>query len=115
MEILLQCSEKELREVSSGEKKMITREIKPTNAKRFVTLNERGECTGIIEYDTALLQCPQICSYIEIRIEETLLLKKEDERRINLPDKSNTKCESTKIAFLLGEIIGTLTPKDVDL
>lgn len=73
--IELKCSEKEFNEVSSGAKKMITREIRPANAKRFVTLNEQEECTGIIEYDTIQLICAKLSSSLTAKIDKIMLME----------------------------------------
>ena len=73
--IELKCSEKEFKEVSSGEKKIITREIRPGNAKRLVILNEQEECTGIIDYDSIRLVCPKLSSSLLAKVEKIMLME----------------------------------------
>lgn len=73
--IEIKCSEKEFNEVSSGAKKVITREIRPNNARRFVTLNDEEECTGIIEYDSIRLVCSKLSSSLLAKVEKIMLME----------------------------------------
>lgn len=79
MTIELKCSVKELKEVASGKKKVITREIRPGNAKKFVRLNEQEECVGIIDYDRIHLHNDAIGAFLTAKIQKNMLMEIEDE------------------------------------
>ena len=79
MTIEVKCSAKELREVASGKKKLITREIRPGNAKKYVLLNEKLECIGIRNFDRIYLHNDTLEASVTAEIEKIMLMEIVDE------------------------------------
>lgn len=77
-ELTLSTSEKEYQRVLAGEQKVITREIRPRNAHKFVVLNDELECTGIIPYETLRL-VRKDGRTLTARITKQMLMEIEDE------------------------------------
>ena len=75
----LYCSEKELNEVVSGERAVITREVRPNNARRFLELNEDEECVGVRQFENGILTCRKNSAEIEVTIAKIMLMEIEDE------------------------------------
>ena len=79
MVLELKCSEKELKEVASGKKKTISREVRPNNERKFCLVNDAEEITGLIEYDSLLLSCKKLNASLTVEVNEIRLLEYEDE------------------------------------
>ena len=77
--IVLRCSEKELKEVASGKRNVITREIRPNTERRFVSVNDAEEITGIIDYDALILTCDKIGASLTVEIKNVKLWEIENE------------------------------------
>ncbi len=77
-ELTLSTSEKEYNKVLAGEQKVVTREIRPRNAPKFVFLNDELECTGIIPYETLRL-VRKDGRTLTARITKQMLMEIEDE------------------------------------
>ena len=78
--LFLKSTPKEIQAVASGEKNIITREIRPANARRHVLLNEKEECTGIIIYDAIKLTSAKVPGASDcVAIKKTMLMEIEDE------------------------------------
>ncbi len=104
--ITIKCSAKELNEVVSGERKVITREIRPGNARRYVELNEAEECTGIIPYEAAILQCAKYAAQATVMIKLAMLMEIEDENGELVYYEQNGKTyQIVDIDYHLGEIV----------
>ena len=106
MTITLKASAKELKEVASGKKKVITREIRPGNAKKFVRLNEQEECVGIIDYDRITLHNDTLGAFVIARIEKVMLMEIEDENgELVFYEQNGNKYEAVDWDAHLGEIL----------
>ena len=106
MTITLKASAKELKEVASGKKKVITREIRPGNAKKFVRLNEQEECVGIIDYDRITLNNDTVGAFVTAKIAKLMLMEIEDENgELVFYEQNGNKYEAVDWDAHLGEIL----------
>jgi hypothetical protein len=103
----LKSTPKEMRAVASGEKKVITREIRPSNARRHVLLNDSEECTGVIEYYALRLSSWQLPGVsILVSIKRTMLMEIEDENGNLVHYEQNGKSyQMVDIDYHLGAIL----------
>lgn len=105
MTIELKCSEKELNEVASGKKKIVTREIRPGNARKFVFLDDEECCTGIVPYDTIRLVCEKQKASLTAKIEKAMLMEIEDEDgQLVYYELNGTTYQMVDIDYHLGEV-----------
>lgn len=89
----------------TGAKKVVTREIRPGNARRFVHLNEDEECTGVIGYDEIRLVCERESLSCMARISKIMLMEIEDETGNLVHYEQNGKTyQAVDIDYHLGEV-----------
>ena len=103
--IILKCSARELNEVVSGERKVITREIRPRNARMYVLLNDEKECIGVIPRDFVTLQCREHSASVTAKVERIMLMEIEDENgELVYYEQNGETYQMVDIDFYLGEI-----------
>lgn len=104
--ITIKCSPRELNEVVAGERKVITREILPSNANLYVTLNEERECTGIIPRDFVELQCRKYGATVTAKVEKIQLMEivDADDEPIHYRWRGEVY-QAVDIDFHIGEIV----------
>ena len=106
MTLELRCSPKELREIASGSRKTLTREIRPSNERRFVTLNDEGEIIGIIEYDSLRLFSDRLKASLTVKVESSKLWEIEDDNgQLVYYTHNGVQHLSIEIDYLLGAIL----------
>ena len=102
----LKSSAKELKEVASGKRKVITREIRPNTERRFVSVNDAEEITGILEYEALLLTCDKMGASITVEVENSKLWEIEDENgELIYYDWKGEKHQLIQIDYELGAIL----------
>lgn len=103
----LKSTPKEIRAVASGEKKVITREIRPTNARRHVLLNDSEECTGVIEYYALRLSSWELPgASILVSVKRTMLMEIEDENgNLVYYEQNGKNYQMVDIDYHLGGIL----------
>lgn len=104
--LILNSSARELREVAEGKKRIVTREIRPGNARRFVELNGEEECVGIIKYEKILLQNERMNASILAAIQKIMLMEIEDEKgQLVYYEQNGKRYQAVDIDFHLGAIL----------
>lgn len=115
MTLELNCSSKEIKEVLSRKKIIISREIRPSNAWKYVHLNDEEECTGVIEYDKILLKCtrPNLTS-VEVEVKKIMLMEIVDDDGNLVHYEQNGKLyQMVDIDYHLGKVLditGVIAP-----
>ena len=106
MTIELKSTEKELNEVASGKKNIITREIRPGNARKFVYLDMEESCTGIIPYDRVRLVCEKANSSLTATIEKAMLMEiEDDDGNLVYYEQNGKQYQMVDIDYHIGEIV----------
>lgn len=68
-----------MNEIASGERTVITREVRPRNAWHFLELNEDEECVGVRQFEKGILTCRKNSAVIEVAIQKVMLMEIEDD------------------------------------
>lgn len=104
--IVIKCSARELNEVVSGERKIITREIRPGNARRHVYLNEAEECTGVIPYEAITLLCEKHAAQVTVNVANIMLMEIEDENgKLVYYEQNGKTYQMVDIDYHIGGIV----------
>ena len=102
----LKSSAKELKEVASGKRKVITREIRPNTERRFVSVNDAEEITGILKYEALILTCGKIGASVTVEVKNAKLWEIEDENgELIYYDWKGEKHQLIQLDYELGAIL----------